>query len=173
MHLPAPALICHLYDVRFFIVLVSAAGYSWGHSIHRQLWVHLGGRGGLRSVASSKLRPWPQQVRLQLRQWMWRTHSAFLFVSYVVNVIFNEIWRKGRWSKLNKWLVCGPGPDPMSDIDISIIWPHRFLPVFQYWIFFSLNIKPNIIRLGWKSFLHYLAFNWMPNICRCGLFDIN
>lgn len=45
--------------------VVSAAGYSWWHTRHRQLWVHLGGRRGLRSGTSSELRPRPEQVRLQ------------------------------------------------------------------------------------------------------------
>lgn len=58
--------------------VVSAAGYSWWHTSHRQLWVHLGGRRGLRSGTSSELRPRPEQVRLQ--------HPSVLVIAVLAHV---------------------------------------------------------------------------------------
>lgn len=37
-------------------------GLGGEHAVYRQLWVHLGGRGGLCTVPASQLHPWPEQV---------------------------------------------------------------------------------------------------------------
>lgn len=63
----------------FCHISVSSSGRSWRHSVHRQLWVHLGGRGGLRSDSASKLRPRHQQVTLNswLTLWCRSRFSSF------------------------------------------------------------------------------------------------
>lgn len=140
------------------LLLLLRAGLSGEHAVHRQLWIHLGGRRGFRSVSPTQLHPWPEQVSLLVKSTCgyWSRCNRFILISTSVTFT-SDLLQDWAAETVDHLLFWGHVPAPFDR-------QHCPQPLGDFLLFHRKQVT-TVSCIHPCSVIKEIQVNWLTRLC--------